>query len=543
MEGRYEEAAAVATIASLLAEHVALEVRSVDRVFVAGYVPRLQSEGLVVRFLLDRGFPIPSPAALGKIGQRYRDAIDRFALRNRIAVVHFAKGDCKEDVARPYLQAAEREGRFGVVMIGVAQEKLIGWKGYRQGGSDAHPHFCYRRMSAFVNHYYFYVRDPDWGPAFVKTVAYAPFPIWLCVNGHEWAKRQAAKQGLEFVALDNGFRATSDAAALAAICGSLSEHDVERFFARWEARLPSPFTAEDRLRGYRYALSLRQLEISDTRVFEPPAAGRAWFERVLVDQLTLGRPDQVSVVFDRRVSRRTPGRFHTQVIHAGVEPTIQAHYRHSKVKQYFKEQRALRTETTINDPYDFGVGRLLSAENWSRLLEIGRQTNDRLLAHELAACDCMPDPETFTRLVSPSTLDGLPAPALRFGDPRVMALLSCLCSFGHVFAGLTNRSLRELMTALIPGYSAGQMTYDLRRLRGKGLIRRVPRSHRYELTEQGRRIAVFTTKTYTRILIPGLAELDPRLPDEITSRSDLARAWRAYERALDTKIKQAAIAT
>jgi DNA-binding MarR family transcriptional regulator len=123
-----------------------------------------------------------------------------------------------------------------------------------------------------------------------------------------------------------------------------------------------------------------------------------------------------------------------------------------------------------------------------------------------------------------------------------MALLSCRCSFGHLFAGLTNRSLRELMAGLIPGYTASQMTYDLRRLRGKGLIRRVPRSHRYELTEQGRRIAVFITKTYTRILNPALAELDPRLPGDIAARSDLARAWRAYERALDAKIKQAAIA-
>jgi hypothetical protein len=533
----------VATIESLLRERVTLEVRSVDRVFVAGYVPTLQCEGQVVRFLLGRGFPIPSPAALGKIGQAYVRAIDRFAAANGLPVVHFAKGACKEDVVRPYLRAAERDGRFGVVMIGIAQEKLVGWKGYKQGGSAAHPHFVYRRMSAFPNHYYFYVRDPDWGPAFIKTVAYAPFPVWLCLNGHEWAKRRATRQGVGFEALDNGFRTTDDAVALAAICDALSEREIERFFARWEARLPSPFTAQDRLRGYRYALSLRQLEVSDTRVFDRPGAGRAWFEQVLVDQLTLGRPDHVSVVFARRVNRRTPGRFHTQIIHAGVEPTIQAHYRHSKVKQYFKEGRALRTETTINDPRDFGVGRLLNSANWTRLLTIGQQTNERLLATELQACDCMPDPETFTRLVSPSTTDGLPAPALRFGDPRVMALLSCLCSFTHLFAGLTNRSLRELMADLIPDYSAGQMTYDLRRLRGKGLIRRVPRSHRYELTEQGRRTAVFFTKTYTRILNPALAELDPRLPDDIAARSDLARAWRAYEHALQDKIKQAAIAT
>jgi hypothetical protein len=132
----------MATIASLMAEHVSLEVRSVDRVFVAGYVPRLQSEGLLVRFLLDRGCTIPSPAVLGAIGHAYVQAIERFAAANTIPVVRFEKGACKEDVARPYLQAAEREGRFGVVMIGVAQEKLVAWKGYKQGGSAAHPHFC-----------------------------------------------------------------------------------------------------------------------------------------------------------------------------------------------------------------------------------------------------------------------------------------------------------------------------------------------------------------------------------------------------------------
>ena len=144
-------------------------------------------------------------------------------------------------------------------------------------------------------------------------------------------------------------------------------------------------------------------------------------------------------------------------------------------------------------------------------------------------------------LVSPSIHDGQRAPALRFGDPRVMALLSCLCAYTHLFQGLTNHSLRELVAGLLPGYSARQMTYDLRRLRRKGLIRRVPRSQRYELTDQGRRIAVFFTKTYTRIINPSLTELDPALPDAIAHRSPLARAWRAFEHALDARIADAAI--
>lgn len=533
----------MATISSLLGDHVTLQVRSVDRLFLQGYVPRLQTEGQVIRFLLDRGFSIPSPAVLGKIGRVYVEAINRFVADREIPVVRFHKGDVKEEIAREHFKRAESEGRFGVVMLGVAQEKTSVWRGWRDGGPDGHPHFVYRRQSIFPNNYYLYIRDPDWGPSFIKTTAYAPFSVWLYLNGNEWAKRQAAQQEIAFKPLDNGFAACENEPALAEICQSLSAADVWAFFERWQGALPSPFTVEDRRRGYDYDLAFRQLEISDTRVFDRPASGRAWFERTLPDQLTLGRPDQVAVVFGRRVSRQTPGRFHTRVINSGVEAAIQVHYRASKVKQYFKEGRALRTETTVNDTRDFGIGRRLTAANWDALVGIGHRINQRLLDHQLDACQCAPDATTLERVVLPSTTDdGLPAPGLRFGDPRTMALLACLCCFQHLFAGLTNRSLRELIAGLIPGYSARQMTYDLRRLRRKGFIQRIPRTHRYELTSEGRRLAVFFTKTYTRIVNPTLAELDPALPAEIAARTPIATAWRAFERALHDIIKRAALA-
>lgn len=222
-----------------------------------------------------------------------------------------------------------------------------------------------------------------------------------------------------------------------------------------------------------------------------------------------------------------------------MHPQLHAYYKHSKIKQYFKHGRALRTETVINDPNDFGVGRTLNATNWLALTRVGHQTNERLLSAQLAACDRAPDSTTLQRVVSPSIEDGLPAPALRFGEQRVMALLSCLCSYRHLFAGLTNKSLRDLVAGIIPGYTARQMTYDLRRLRRKGLIRRAVGSQHYELTDDGRKIAVFFTKTYTRILSPSLPELDPALPDEIAQRSPLARAWRAFEHALDARIAAA----
>jgi hypothetical protein len=531
----------VATISSRLADHVTLEVRSVDRLFFQGYVPRLQTQFRVIRFLLDRGFPIPSPAVLGRIGRAYVRAVEKFIGEREIPVVRFQKGDVKEDIAREYFKAAEREGRFGVVMVGVAQERTSAWRGWRAGGRDEHPHFEYRRQSIFPNNYYWYIRDPDWGPAFLKSTAYAPYSVWLYLNGNEWAKRQAIQRGIPFTPLDNGFAACENAAALAQIRASLSAADVQAFFDRRRAALPSPLSADDRARGYRHELAFRQAEISDTRMFDRPAAGRAWFERTLPEQLTLGRPDQVAIVFGRRVTKTTPGRFHTKIFHKGVQPAIQVHYRASKVKQYFKEGRALRTETTVNDTRDFGIGRRLTPENWEALIAIGHRVNQRFPDHQLQACQCAPDATTLQRVVLPSTEDGLPAPGLRFGDPRTMALLACLCCFQHPFAGLTNRSLRELIAGLIPGYSARQMTYDLRRLRRKRFIQRIPRTQRYELTSEGRRLAVLLTKTYTRIVNPSLAELDPALPAHIARRTPLAQTWRAFEHALQARITESHI--
>lgn len=533
----------MATISSLLADHVSLRVRSADRIFLAGYVPRLQCDGQLVRFLNERaGGTIPSPAILGKIGRAYVEQINAFAQTNEIPVVHFAKGDVKEDVAAKHMQNAERECRTGVVMLGVAQEKAFAWRGWRDGGHDAHPHFEFARQAVFVNHFYWYILDQEWGPSFIKTNAYAPYPVWVYLNGHEHAKRRAAREGIDYQPLDNGFASCEDPERLSAICEHLSERDIFAFFDRWMRSLPSPLTAAERGR-YRYRMSVRQIELSDTRVFDRPQAGRAWFEQTIRDQLDLGRPDQVQIVFDRTITKRTPGRFQTKVITKGVEPIIQAHYKHSKVKQYLKHGRALRTETTVNDPYDFGILRTLSAQTWQQLRQIGNDINDRLLQSQLQACQCAPDPTALQRIVSPTLEDGQPAPALRFADPRVMALLACLCSYQHLFQGLMNRTLRPMIAELIPGYTQGQMTYDLRRLRRKGLIQRIPKSQRYQLTDLGRMIAVFFTKTYARILNPGLAELDPQLPEEIANQSDLARTWRAFERAIERLIHQAAIAT
>lgn len=255
----------------------------------------------------------------------------------------------------------------------------------------------------FVNHFYFYLWDPEWGPAFWKTNAYAPYPVWLWLNGHEWAKRQLDKAGVAYEALDNGFRSCADPRALQRACDRLGSGAVKSFFWRWQRRLPSPFSRADLRAGYVYDLAFRQFEVPDSRVFDRPASGRAFFEDVIRDHLDIGRPDQVALVFDRRISRQTPGSFRTKVITKGVGPQISCYYRSSRIKQYFKEHRALRTETVIGDTRDFGIGRRVTADNWTALRAVGDAANKRLCDAQAADAHPAPDVATFAQVTQPST--------------------------------------------------------------------------------------------------------------------------------------------
>jgi hypothetical protein len=532
----------MADYASLLRDRVTLQCRSIDRIFLQAWVPKLQSVGMVCNYLVhQRGFNIPSSAAFGKIGDAYVRQVHKWAADNGVPVRYFAKGENKEATARPLIDAAAAAGGDGrVVLIGVAQEKAAVWRSWKAKGHEhaAHPHMEWGRQMAFVNHFYFYLWDPDWGPAFWKTNAYAPYPVWLWLNGHEWAKRQLDNAGVGYTALDNGFRTCDDSAALQRVCDRLGAGAVKRFFWRWQRRLPSPFTAADLRAGYVYDLAFRQFEISDTRVFDRPQAGRAFFEGVIRDHLDIGRPDQVALIFDRRLRHNTPGTFRTKVVTKGVDPQVSCYYKSSRIKQYFKEHRALRTETVVGDTRDFGIGRRVCVKNWNALRAVGDAANKRLCDAQAADAHPAPDAATFTQVTQPSTdIDGLHAPGLRFGDPRVMALLAAIVGFTHLLAGFSNRQLVTLVATLLDmPYTSRQATYDLRRLRRKGLIARLPGTFRYHLTPTGRHVAVLFTKAYGRVLAPGLAAADPGLPAEVATRSPLAVAWRRLDHELNNFI-------
>jgi len=502
------------SVAEVLADHVTLEVEGIDRMYLNVYVPRLQRDlGVVGFFRFHRGHQFVSGALMDPISKAFVAALKDFAQREEIPVIPFRKGQRKDEVA------AEQRKKFtkaeGVVFIGKAQEKTPVFRTERRRNEKTGATYPWLvRSTAMVNHFYIYCVDRDFGAFFLKFSTYFPYNAKLCLNGHEYAKQQLARKGIGFEALDNGVLRCDRPRQLQAICQGLSEAKIDALLRKWLRLLPHPYSAGDRKAGYRYQISILQAEFSLTQVLDRPVTGRVFFEEVIRENLDIGRPSQVQLIFDRRVNRRTPGKFRTRVITDGVIPSLHVDYKNTRIKQYHKEGRALRTETTINNTRDFGIGRLL--QNLPALRQVGFQANRRLLDVQKVSHDCSIGEDAFDRVVRPAEVDGQRVSALRFGNKRVQALFAVLVVFSLQLRGFSNQEMRALLAQLLgldpANYPSGRMTYDLRRLRLHGIIERIPHTHRYQLTTAGLRIALFFSRTYARLLRPKLAEIMPQAP-------------------------------
>src|SRR5664280_1070862 len=438
------------SVADVLAEHVVFEVGCIDRMYLNVYVPKLQHPGGLLGYVQRQlDLPIASTAPLAKITDRFSSAVHRFAEREDIPWVDFKKGQRKDDVMGERL--ASFTAAEGVVFIGRAQEKTPLFRTEKRRDREGRSYPCIVKSTGVVNQFYYYCVDADFGPFFLKFCSYFPFNGKLCINGNHWAQRQAAKAGIGFTPLDNAFAAVEDPAALQAICDQLGPDQIDALLRKWLAILPHPFTPADRAAGYRYDLSILQAEFSLTQTLDRPVSGRIFFEHVICDNLDTGRPDQVSLIFNRRLKRTgpraTPARFRTRLITDGVTP------------------------------------------------------------------------------------------GLRLGQQRSHALLAALLLFRLQPNGFRNTDMRTLAAQLrgLPAHdvSPGQITYDLRRLRVRGLIERIPHSHRYRVTDLGLHTAMLITRVQERLLPTGLAHLT----DPSATTSPLRTAARAYEAAIDNLIQ------
>jgi hypothetical protein len=537
------------SVADILDHHVTFQLECIDRMYLNVYVPMLQSEGGVVKFFRQhRGHKFASSALMDPMTKAFVASVERFAKQQQIPVVQFQKGQRKDDVMKQHL--ARFDQPEGVVFLGKAQEKTRVFRTEKRRNAETGQTYPWIvRSTAMVNHFYWYCVDQDFGPFFLKFCSYFPYTAKLCLNGHEYAKCQLRKEAIQFQALDNGFVSCQNRDRLQTICDQLGPEQIDTLLRRWLARLPHPFTPQDREAGYRYDLSVLQAEFSLTQILDRPLSGRMLFEEIIRENLDLGRPDMVQLIFGRRVTKRTPGRFRTRVLTDGVIPSLHIDYKGTRSKQYFKEvpevrEVGARTETTINNTRDFSIGKRLC--NLPALRQVGFSTNRRILEVERLSQDCAVGEEAMLKLNRPVEVNGQRAAALRITDLRVLALWHLLVWFRLLPCGFANRDLREplaVLTGQEPNHiTQGKMTYDLRRLRLHGMIERIPKSHRYRVTDFGFRAALFFTRTHARLYRPGLAEVLPQLPNAPPPDSQLQKHLAKIEAEIERRVQDARLA-
>ncbi|ABW15672.1 conserved hypothetical protein [Parafrankia sp. EAN1pec] len=418
------------TVADVLARHVTFKVECIDRMYLNVYIPQLQFPLGLMGFLSRRlGMRVTSTAPLASITERFVTAVRRFAVDHEIPLVDFARGQRKDDVMHEHLSRFTKPE--GVVFVGRAQEKTPLFRTEKRRDSEGKTYPWIVKTTGVVNHFYFYCVDDDFGPFFLKFCSYFPYNAKLCLNGNHWAQRQAAKSGIGFTPMDNAFAAVDDPAALQRIYDSLGPEQIDGLLRKWLKILPHPFTGDDQDAGYTYDVSVLQAEFSLTQTLDRPLSGRVFFEQVIRDNLDLGRPDQVSLIFDRELrrgkKRPTP---------AGSAPACSPKASPPACTSTTNTPRSSSTtrkdERYAPKPRSTTPAISASGSRWSTcvLKQVDFQANRRLLDVQTISHDPTDGQAALTTVTDPVlTTTGRRVAGLRFTDPRAQALLSAILVF------------------------------------------------------------------------------------------------------------------
>lgn len=497
-------------LARLCPDAVDFEYRCIDRLILNAYIPTLQTPGAMAYFLRNvRGKPILSGIVFKQLTDDFVQRTRAFAEKHAVPMLTPPRGTRPGELGQKLLANARKRKRFGVIGVVVHQERARVFCSSHAGGRATH--FRVKEDRRFVNHYYFYIRDPECGEGFVRVCTYPPFATRIWLNGHGFVAASLAKQKIATELDDNCVVSCADPAALQTAADAFDGEQVERIARRWLAMVPDPLTADERAAGYPTRLSVFQAEFSDNLVFKRTAVLNRLYERVLSEHMHLGRPDMIKAMFDRRITRRTPGTFKTRILREGTVACMKVFYKSSFLKQYNKSGRVLRTELCVNNPNDLGVKKGLA--HLGQLGRIAEHTTTRFTEAQAVARSTALDRSTFERMVTPSIQDeGKRVAALRFGTTWAMQLLMALGCAGLCFGAFSNqdvcRTLVEQFGVAKEQARPQRVGYELRKLRGKGLVHKAKGRNRYTLTALGQKVVPALVKFHQRLLGPTLDSFD-----------------------------------
>jgi hypothetical protein len=514
---------------------IRLHYRCFDRLLLNGLIQPFQQPERVIGFFNSyRQGRRVTRNELGDIAEQYKNWVKNRSQKWGVPVLEAPEGR-RDDFIDPYFKRAKPDQVVAILRAREPGRILIA------NGNKKDDRWYLQITQRWVIHYNFYVNDARWGRMFVRMCPYFPFSARVCLNQHHWLANRMREEKIDFQQCSNAFLKCSDPQRLQEMADSLSTKDLLTCGQKWLACFTPFFTENERRNhGCQHRLFFAQVEYCDNLVFHRRAALDALGQRLLDANRTIGQPNKITTIFGRKVTKHYRGELKTVIEDIDLpNPVIRSHYGHGFIKQYVRDHLNLRTEPATNNVADYGVKK--AVENLPQLRQRMAAITDNYLDVQQDILETFLDREQLRKLAEPTVLaNGKRIPGLKLDHPRQLAVMHALVRFANIAAcnQFSTRDLLEPATEALgvesDSYSLASLRYDLSKLRAKGLLHKVPRTRRYQLTRQGYSICVVFLKLFERIYAP----LTTGLLQSVAGDSKLQRQRRTqldslYQRVAD----------
>jgi hypothetical protein len=523
----------------LFATVLSLVYHCFDRMVINGYLSGLSRPEQVVYFFRQVvGIPVVSKEILSQRTNDYRDWVEAYARNHKIPMEWAEKGTRKEDYVLPALHRMEKKNAYGVYFIfkSMEQGRTFRISVPKFPTQDPNHRILAHQRSRFT-HYYFYIRDAVLGPIIVRVASFFPFHATYWLNGHSFIEQELKRKQIGFRKNDNAFLAVDDAAELQAAADRLSAQIIGKQLDYWTFLLGPKFSKKERgqMNLSRF-YAIAQVEYCRNFIFKRHFPIHKIFERSCELGLWRLTAHRISEIFGVRLNKRLNGKLATvieQIEHG--HHVFRAYWKNSFLKQYEKFSRFLRNELCSNNLRDFGLKKGL--DHLDAVRKRFQIVTDRFADCQAQWLNVHVDFPLLQRLALPVTIGAVRYPGIKIHDTRMIRLLEVLLHGGNTVGGWTARQIHNtVLTSFQLSnkiYGLNQLRYDLRKLKGHGLLERDGSRYAYQLTAKGVQVALLFLFFHKRLCGPLAHSCFHHKPDpEHRPNSKLEVAYHKADRAI-----------
>ena len=525
----------------LFADLLVLVYHCFDRMVIHGYLSGLSRPEQVVYFFRQvLGIPVVSKEILSQRTNDYRGWVEAYARNHKIPAEWAEKATRKEDYVLPALHRMEKQNVYGVYFIfkSMEQGRTFRITIPKYPTEDPNYRILAHQRSRFT-HYYFYIRDEVLGPIILRVASFFPFHATYWLNGHSFIEQELKRAHISFHKNDNAFLAVDDVAALQAAADRLSPQIIRKRLDYWTFLLGPKFSQRERSQmNLSRFYAMAQIEYCRNFIFKRHFPIHKIFERGCEIGLWRLTANRISEIFGVRRTKKLRGKIATvieQIDHG--HHVFRAYWKNALLRQYEKFSRFLRNELCSNNLRDFGLRKGL--DHLDAVRKKFQTITDRFADFQAQCLNVHVDFPLLQRIALPITIGSVRYPGIRLHDTRIIRLMEVLLHGGNTVGGSTSKQIHQALLTSFQlsshAYGLNQLRYDLRKLKGHGLLERDSSRYAYRLTAKGLQVAILFLLFHKRLCGPLANSRFHHKPDPTHRPSSKLEA--AYHKA-DQAIQQ-----